>query len=65
MTDTSISETTTGSILSVDASNTLTLAGTDSITGILGSSISNAGTIDVTGTTTITTDSLTNTGAAR
>ena len=58
VTDTSISETTSGSILSVDASNTLTLAGTDSITGVLGSSISNAGTIDVTGTTTITTDSL-------
>jgi fibronectin-binding autotransporter adhesin len=63
-TSTSFGETTTsGSIISVDAGDFLTLAGTDSITGVSGSSIANAGLIEVTGTTTLTTDQLTDTSA--
>ena len=45
--------------------DTVTLAGSDTITGVAGSSITNAGLLDVTGTTTLNSDSLTNTGTLK
>jgi FecR protein len=59
VTVTGASFTGTGTI-AVDAGQKLTLAGIDSITG---DAISNLGTIDVSGTTTLHTDAVTNTGA--
>jgi hypothetical protein len=51
--------------LQIDSDAILMLAGIDLIAGIAGSSIANAGTIDVTGTTTLNTDSLTDTGTLK
>ena len=50
-------------IIQVDAGDLLTLAGIDTITGVSGSSIANAGQIEITGTTTLTIATLTNTSA--
>jgi fibronectin-binding autotransporter adhesin len=63
VTGTSFSESSSGSVISVDASDWLVLAGIDAITGVSGSSIANAGRIEITGTTTLTTDKLINTSA--
>jgi Concanavalin A-like lectin/glucanases superfamily/FecR protein/Cadherin-like len=63
VTGTSFSELSSGSVISVDASDWLVLAGIDAITGVSGSSIANAGRIEITGTTTLTTDRLINTSA--
>jgi fibronectin-binding autotransporter adhesin len=51
--------------LQIDSGAMLMLAGIDLIAGISGSSIANAGTIDITGTTTLDTDSLTDTGTLK
>ncbi len=63
VTGTSFSESGSGSVISVDAGDLLTLAGIDTITGVSGSSIANAGQIEITGTATLTIATLTDTSA--
>jgi Concanavalin A-like lectin/glucanases superfamily/Cadherin-like len=63
VTGTSFSQSGSGSVISVDAGDWLVLVGIDAITGLSGSLIANAGQIEIAGTTTLTTDTLTNASA--